>query len=320
MFEAQRLVVEDLLLVALPTDAIGRVGDDDLRLNVGEFVLGQRIAVGNVRIVAEAAFDARQRKERVVPVLAVGLGIAPGLGLDAVFDAKQQVAAAAGAVIDDQDVAVVRHLGDDDLGDQADHVVGRVLLTGRLRRDVRPAPLDMLFERGDFRVVEGSEVDLAPFFGVAEEHLLGLEPVDHPAHVEKLLSVTGIDAQQPACFVIELRQVGFEVRLERFVVLADAAQRLALFHQVGVVALPSVTDDVGQVFRGDVGEVRDPFLRHQFVQRAQQAALDHRERKEGHHVGRPLGLLDAAATAAGRRCSRSWIRIGECLGHEWGAP
>jgi hypothetical protein len=50
-------------------------------------------AVFDFRIGAEAAFDASQSIEGVVPVLAEGLGKAFDLGVDAVFDAKEEVSA-----------------------------------------------------------------------------------------------------------------------------------------------------------------------------------------------------------------------------------
>jgi hypothetical protein len=100
--ETARLVVFDGFLIALPVHTVGRVCGGDVELVIAEFVIVEGVTIFDLRVLAEAAFDFSHRVKGVVPVLAVGGCEALELLFDAVFYAKEQIAAAAGAVVDFQ--------------------------------------------------------------------------------------------------------------------------------------------------------------------------------------------------------------------------
>lgn len=56
-----------------------------------EFVIEERIAVLNLGVGAEAAFNLGQRVKRVVPALTISLREALKLLIDAIFDPEQHV-------------------------------------------------------------------------------------------------------------------------------------------------------------------------------------------------------------------------------------
>ena len=116
----------------------------------------------NFGIGPEAALYFGQGVKRIVPVLPVGLGETAEFLVDPIFNTKEQVAASAGAVVELEQGVGFFNFGSNDFGNQRNYIVWGVLLSGSFSRDVGPLPLDVLFQRGDFRVVEGFEINGCP--------------------------------------------------------------------------------------------------------------------------------------------------------------
>jgi DNA-binding NarL/FixJ family response regulator len=73
MLKPLGLIVPQILLIALPTHPIGRIGNHHIKLIVIKFVIRQRIAMLNLRIHPKPTFNLCQRIQRIIPVLAKGL-------------------------------------------------------------------------------------------------------------------------------------------------------------------------------------------------------------------------------------------------------
>ena len=179
-------------------------------------------------------------------------------------------------------------------GYQFDDVLWRVLLTSRTCRYVRPATLDVLFERGDGRVVVRRKVYLRPGGSHLEQDALLAQFRHNAVHVKELLvGLLTLYAQQLLQHIIESLEILGKVLLKGIVVLADRLQRLALHHDILVIStLLRVVQGFkgfGITFRSSAVLAFHPFdcIDH--------PALHHDEGEERHHVSRKVALLDACS-------------------------
>ena len=95
-------IIPDIFLITLPTHPIGRISDDHIKFIVVEFVTYERITMLDLRIEPKPTLNLRQGVKSIIPVLSEGLGQSFGSLVNPIFNPKQQVTAATGAVIDFQ--------------------------------------------------------------------------------------------------------------------------------------------------------------------------------------------------------------------------
>lgn len=294
MVETARLIVTDIFAICLPINAIRGIGNNDMEFFNSESIVSKRVAVFDFRVGSKAAFYPGQGVEGIVPVLTKGLGMASKFFVDAILDTKEQVAPTTGTVVNFEEGVGFFGFGGNDFGNEGDNIVRGVLITGRFGRDVSPFAFNVFFKGGDGRVVEGFEVNLAPLFGIAEENIFGFETGDDAFDVEKGFAFNGVYTKQVAGFAVEGVKVSLEIYLERFVVEADLFEGFVLLEDVGVVTLASVLDHFYKVAVVNIEALFYDFGSF-FVKHTNKATFDHDQGEEGHHVGRPVGCLDAGA-------------------------
>ena len=263
--------------------------------HIGKRYHGERVATLDGGHGAEARLYGSQGKKRVVEFAAVGLDVFVAFLLQTVRNSEKQVSTTTGRVVNMQH-ATLGFVGfqSHDARYQLDDVLWRVLLTSRTCRNVSPASLDVLFERGDGRVVVRSKVYLRPGGSHLEQDAF-LAQFSHDAvHIKELLvSLLTLYAKQLLQHIVESLEILGKILLKGIVVHADRPQRLTLHHNILVVAaLLSVIQGFkgfGIAFHSSTVLAFHPFdcIDH--------PTLHHDEGEERHHVSRKVALFDAGS-------------------------
>ena len=186
------------------------------------------------------------------------------------------------------------HLQCHNTGNKFDDVLWRVLLTSRTCRNVSPASLDVLFERGDGRVVVRSKVYLRPGGSHLEQDAF-LAQFSHDAvHIKELLvGLLTLYAKQLLQHIVESLEILGKFLLKGIVVHADRPQRLTLHHNILVVA---ALLRVIQGFKGfGIAFHCSAVLAFYPLDGIDHPTLHHDKGKERHHVSRKVALFDAGS-------------------------
>ena len=149
------LVVLNLLFITAPLGAVWWIGHNHIEILIDKRGSSQCVAIVDLRMTAEAAFNGCQSIESIVVFAAPGMDISvSSLSMQTVSHTKQKIGATTGRVIN-MDVLTLRlrYLRGHDVGNQRDNIVGRILLSGSRSTDVCPLALDMLLQRSDGRVI-----------------------------------------------------------------------------------------------------------------------------------------------------------------------
>ena len=292
--ELPLLVVLDLLGIPLPRRTVRRIRHHRVKGDVAERNLGECVAVFDLREIAEAAFNRRERVEGVVVFRTVGRDmLVLALLVQSVGHTEQEVRTATCRVIDMNDLAFrLVHFVRDDLRHQRDDVIGGVLFSGCRCGNVGPLALDVFLKRCDCRIVIRRKINLGPLRRDLHQNLFASQFCRDSIHVQELLLLAAApDTQQTAQVGVESLQVISEVLLKGRIVCADLRQRLPFDHDELVEAAILREEHLAEVVR--ILRRRHAELHLDRLRRIAHTSLQHHHREERHHVSRKVTLFHA---------------------------